>query len=152
MLVCHVSSRPRRSAIVAAIAEIATANDAATTGQVVFATLVDDPASVRETVDAYLGQIMKEAASAAATVNAGLVYAAGISEAASANSTQNGAVPTIWTATVAEAETASSVQDAAGISALPYARMLGASRPGLGSVAASDSGKTQVISNIGVVT
>ena len=44
MLVCNVSLRPPRSAIVAAIEEAVTAADATASGNVVFATLVDDPA------------------------------------------------------------------------------------------------------------
>jgi hypothetical protein len=74
MLVCNISLRPPRRLIAADLAEAAAAVDASTTGNVVFATLVDDPASVRETVDAYTGSIMLEAASAAATVSVGLVY------------------------------------------------------------------------------
>lgn len=84
MLVCNISLRPPRRAITVDLAEAATARDASTTGNIVFATLVDDPASVRETVDAYLGEIMVEAASAAATADAGLVYAAAIEEVVTA--------------------------------------------------------------------
>ena len=48
MLVCNVSLRPPRTAIAASVAEVATALDdlGSGSGQVVFATLVDDPASV----------------------------------------------------------------------------------------------------------
>jgi hypothetical protein len=84
MLSCNVSQRARRAAIAADVAEAAVAADQLGTGNVVFATLVDDPASVGETVDAYLGEIMLEAASAAATVNAGLIYATAIDEAVTA--------------------------------------------------------------------
>jgi len=80
MLVCNVSLRPPRSAISAMIAEATTAADATATGNVVFATLVDDPASVAEIVDAYLGEIMLEAASAADTLNAGMELAVGVNE------------------------------------------------------------------------
>ena len=76
MLVCNVSLRPPRAAIAADVAEAATAADATATGNVVFATLVDDPASVGDIVDAYLGEIMLEAASADAAADAGLVYVA----------------------------------------------------------------------------
>src|SRR5580765_1046228 len=72
MLVCSVSQRGRRAAIAADVAEAAAALDAPGTGNVVFATLVDDPASVGEIVDAYLGEIMLEAASASVIVDAGL--------------------------------------------------------------------------------
>jgi hypothetical protein len=84
MLVCNVSQLQRRAAIAADVAEAAAALDAPGTGNVVFATLVDDPASVGEHVDAFLGQIMLEAASADATVNAGFVYAAAVAEAGTA--------------------------------------------------------------------
>jgi hypothetical protein len=89
MLVCNVSLRPPRSAIAADVAEITAAVDAFATGNVVFATLVDDPASVGDIVDAYLGEIMVEAASSGDTVDAGLAYAAGITEAATATDTQD---------------------------------------------------------------
>jgi hypothetical protein len=84
MLVCSVSQLARRAAIAADIAEAAIALDAPGTGNVVFATLVDDPASVRERVDAFLGQIILEAASASSVVTAGFTYAAAIVEAGSA--------------------------------------------------------------------
>jgi len=71
MLVCSVSLARRQRAIAADIAEAALAADSPGTGNIVFATLVDDPASVGEMVDAYLGEIMVEAASAADTVDAG---------------------------------------------------------------------------------
>jgi len=84
MLVCNVSLRPPRSAISAAIAEATTAADATATGNVIFATLVDDPASVGEIVDAYLGEIMLEAASAADAVTAGSAYVAAVDETVTA--------------------------------------------------------------------
>jgi hypothetical protein len=86
MLVCSVSQLRRRAAIAADVAETATALDAPGTGNVVFATLVDDPASVNEYVDAYLGEIMLEAASAADTWTAtqSQVFAADVTEAAAA--------------------------------------------------------------------
>jgi hypothetical protein len=88
MLVCNVSLRPPRSAIAADVAEITTAVDALATGNVVFATLVDDPASVGEIVDAYLGEIMLEAASASDTLTAGSAYVAAVDEAVTATDTQ----------------------------------------------------------------
>ena len=91
MLVCNVSLRPPRSAIAADIAEIATALDdlGSGSGQIVFATLVDDPASVGDLVDAYLGEIMLEAASATDSISAGSAYAAAIDEAVTAIDTQD---------------------------------------------------------------
>src|SRR5215471_18049722 len=90
MLVCSVSLRPPRGAIAAELAEIATADDASTTGQVVFAALIDDPASVLDNVDAYLGEIMLEAASAA---DAGFIAGGAIVEAASATDVTDGTIP-----------------------------------------------------------
>jgi len=84
MLVCNVAIRPPRTAIAVEIAELAEAVDATATGNIVFATLVDDPASVGDLVDAYLGEIMLEAASASDTVEAGLVYVVAVDEATSA--------------------------------------------------------------------
>lgn len=95
MLVCSVSLRPPRRAIAANVTEAITAADATATGNIVFATLVDAPASVSETLDAYLGEIMVEAASAAASVDAGLDYSAAIDEATTASDTQSGAVPVV---------------------------------------------------------
>jgi hypothetical protein len=92
MLVCSVSLRPPRSAIAADIAEIATAVDATTTGNVVFATLVDDPASVGEIVDAYLGEIMLEAASAADVVSLAIAYDAAVAESVTAADVPNGTI------------------------------------------------------------
>jgi hypothetical protein len=84
MLVCNVSQSRRRASIAASVSEAAAALDTPGTGNIVFATLVDDPASVREHVDAFFGQIMLEAASATDRVSWGLTYAAAIGEAASA--------------------------------------------------------------------
>lgn len=82
MLVCNVSQLARRAAIVAGLTEAATAADAPGTGNVVFAALVDDPASVGEIVDAYLGEIMLEAASADTILDANVpaTYAVSINE------------------------------------------------------------------------
>jgi hypothetical protein len=92
MLVCNVSLRPPHRAIAADITEAAAALDATTTGFVVFAALVDDPASVLDIVDGYIGEIMLEAASAADAADAGLAYAAIINEATTATDTPNASV------------------------------------------------------------
>jgi hypothetical protein len=101
MLVCNVSLRPRRIGITAEIAEAAAALDTPGTGNVVFATLVDDPASVLDIVDAYLGEIMLEAASAADTPDA--------------------SIPTTITAAIVETATATSTQDGSSAPAVPPA-------------------------------
>ena len=61
MLVCNVSLLRRRAAIAADIAETTTALDAPGTWQRRVCHFVDDPASVGEHADAFLGQIMLEA-------------------------------------------------------------------------------------------
>jgi hypothetical protein len=97
MLVCNVSLRPPRRVIAADLAEVAIALDATTTGFVVFATLVDDPASVGDFVDAYLGEIMVEAASAADTINVGLAFDAAIVESLTASSSESATVSALTT-------------------------------------------------------
>lgn len=92
MLVCNVSLLRRRASIAAEVAEAAVAVDTLGTGNVVFATLVDDPASVGDRVDAYLGEIMLEAASADAVADAGLGYTVDLTETVTAASTQDGTV------------------------------------------------------------
>jgi hypothetical protein len=94
MLVCSVSLRALRRAIAADLAEVVEAADATASGQVVFATLVDDPAAVNEIVDAYLGEIMLEAASAADAADANIPasYAGAVNEAATAASSQDATV------------------------------------------------------------
>lgn len=152
MLVCNVSLKARRAAIAADLEEAALALDASTQGQIIFATLVDDPASVSDTVDAYSGEIMLEAASAADTFDAGMVYAVAIDEGASAADMQSVYAPVTWAADVAEAASAFASQDAIG--AATVFPIISASRAGVGSVVASagGSGKTQVVSNVGAVT
>jgi hypothetical protein len=126
MLVCNVSQLARRAGIAAGIVEAATALDAPGTGNVVFATLVDDPASVGEHVDAFLGQIMIEAASAAVTVNAGLVYRVTIVEAASAaDATSAGAL----SAAVVEVAGAADVPDASVIGGVRFESVLAIDGP-----------------------
>lgn len=94
MLVCNVSLRPPRRTIAAELAEAVEAADALATGNVVFATLVDDPASVGDIVDAYLGVIMLEAASAGDVIDGDLAggYTGNIVEVATAATTLDGAV------------------------------------------------------------
>jgi hypothetical protein len=120
MLVCHVVQQARRAAIAADVAELAAAVDAPGTGNVVFATLVDDPASVREFVDAYLGQIMVEAASAAAIVNAGLVYAVSVDEAGHAVELLAGSLPSILSAAIVEAASATDLVDNSVTAGAPF--------------------------------
>src|SRR5262249_37714224 len=99
MLVCNVSLRPAGRAITAEIAEATAAFDLSTIGYVVFATLVDDPASVNDTVDAYLGEIMVEAASAIDTPTVGSVYAADVVEAMTSSDVDDASITPAPTAT-----------------------------------------------------
>jgi hypothetical protein len=94
MLACSISQRAPRAAIAADLFEVAAAADANTTGNIIFATLVDDPASVDEIVDAYLGEIMLEAASAVDTLSASVpaVLAADVVETVTAADAPNGVV------------------------------------------------------------
>jgi hypothetical protein len=110
MLVCNVSQLARRAAIAVDLAEAAAALDSPGTGNIVFATLVDDPASVGDHIDAFLGQIMVEAANAATTVNAGLVYRVSIFEAVSAADTSSS--PRAIAAAVVEVASAAALVDA----------------------------------------
>jgi hypothetical protein len=105
--------------ISADIAEVVVATDATATGNIVFATLVDDPASVGEIVDAYLGEIMLEAASAADTVEAGLSFVAAIVEDLTALAAEDGAVPAVYTDAITETVTAADVIDASTVLGTP---------------------------------
>jgi SPRY domain len=111
MLVCNVSQRARRAAIAAGIVETALAADSPGTGNIVFAALVDDPASVGEIVDAYLGQVMVEMASADAAVDASLPSTSTVDviEAATAAETANGTVVPAFTAATWDPATATAV-------------------------------------------
>jgi hypothetical protein len=125
MLVCNISLRAPRAAISVDIVEAATAVDATATGNVIFATLVDAPANVRDVVDAFTGEIMLEAANAAATVTAGVVYGMAVLEEATASAVTDGAkAPSAITAAVDETATAAEVVDAATVSAPTRSAML----------------------------
>lgn len=95
MLVCNVSLKAPRAAIAADLAEAAAALDSPGTGNVVFATLVDDPASVNDITDAFLGEIMLEAASADTILDANIPasYAVSINETVTASDTQDATLP-----------------------------------------------------------
>jgi hypothetical protein len=97
MLVCNVSMRPRRKPIAALLVEFAEAADSLGSGNVVFATLVDDPASVDDIVDAYLGEIMVEATSAGDSFDVGLAYVAAVDEPVTAAATVDGTTGVIPT-------------------------------------------------------
>jgi len=110
MLVCHVSQRPAQRRISADLAEAAVALDGLTVGNLVLATLVDDPAATRESVDAFLGQIIREAASANDICSIASIYSVLVNEAASANDICS--VASIYNISLNEATNAATVQDA----------------------------------------
>lgn len=112
MLVCSVSLRPPRSAIAVSVSEITTAVDAAATGNIVFATLIDDPASVADHVDSFLGEIMLEAASAADSPSAASTYGAAIVENITVT---DQLLAELVRASMAEAATATDTVSALGI-------------------------------------
>ena len=124
MLVCNVSLSRRQTSIAANLTEAAGARDAPGTGNVVFATLVDDPASVRDFIDAYSGVIMREAANAAALVNVGLVYAAPIVESATAIDVSSASMVGIQVGAVVEAASAAAVVDGSKISGVRFEGVL----------------------------
>jgi SPRY domain len=84
MLVCNVSAGPRRAPFVIGLVEASSAVDDSATGLAVLATLIDDPASVDDDVDAYLGDIMVEAASATEVADTALAYSVLVDEVANA--------------------------------------------------------------------
>lgn len=108
--IIHTTSR--RGAFAGAIAETTIAFDTLDTGSVIFATLVDDPASVSDHVDAFNGQLMVEAVSATATVTVGTVLNAAIVEEATATATYVIILPATYSGTVAETVTATATPDA----------------------------------------
>jgi hypothetical protein len=105
------SASSRRGAFSASLTEAAAAVDLVSTG-LVFAVLVDDPASASDHVDALAGQLMVEVASASDTVTVSLVrFAAVVEEAAAASTTSFFGVFT-YNVTVAEPATATDAPDA----------------------------------------
>ena len=98
MLVCNVSLRPKGHIVAADLAETAAAADLPGTGNIVFATLIDDPASATETVNAFVGVIMEELANGDDVLDA-IVSNIAIAESATASDTQDATVvaaPATW--------------------------------------------------------
>lgn len=79
MLICNISARPQRIAILADIVEPLFASEVSIVGNV-FTALIDEPASITEWIDAFTGEIMNEAASASDVVTIGTIYNAAILE------------------------------------------------------------------------
>jgi hypothetical protein len=111
------------------LAEVAVAWDAPGFVGGVFGALVDDPASAGEYVNAYLGEIMLEAASAAAILNAGLIYAVLVDETVTALDVLSDAAPTIVSAAVVEAATAADAPDASVIAGVRFEGVLALDGP-----------------------
>lgn len=117
MLVCNVSLQVPRTiasdiaeaAAAAAVAsghivstfsdiiETVVAIDETATEQIIFATLVDDPASARDIVNGYLGENMQEVANAADVINAGSAATAAIDEDLTATESVDGSTAAIST-------------------------------------------------------
>jgi hypothetical protein len=91
MLVCNISMRPHHHQVAAEILEAGAAEDVPG-GEVIFLTIVDDPASASESSDAYIGQIMLEAASASDLINEG--YQGNLSDSLSATESEDATVTT----------------------------------------------------------
>ena len=115
MLVCSVVLRPQRHTVAATIVEIAGAFDNPSVGAL-FARLTDDNGSALDTLDAFSGKVMLEAANAAATVNAGSVRNVAIVEEAFGVAASPGATVIDSSggiaATISAPATANTVQDA----------------------------------------
>jgi hypothetical protein len=127
MLVCFVSALAQRRPVAADVVEAAAAVDEPGTGNVVFATLVDDPASVRDIVDAYNGEIMVEPASAGDTVDVALIYEVAILEEVVAADTSSSSiyVPGVVTADLAEPAAADAAQDGTVVAVVRSAMLPG---------------------------
>ena len=78
--------RPKRGTLAAAVYEIAAASDAPSVGAA-FANLIDAPGASVDHLDAFVGLLVGEAASAVAVVNAGSIRSAAIVEQTNANAT-----------------------------------------------------------------
>lgn len=111
MLVCHVSLRHVRTVA----ADIVEAADAVIdiVGLKQIAAAIDDNAFARDTVDAYAGLIVREAATASDTVTVASRYAAAIVEQTAAGSSQSATLggPATIPAAILETANASSLQD-----------------------------------------
>jgi hypothetical protein len=124
MLVCFTSAAPQRRQISVEIVEAAGAavdivSDAG------FLLLVDAPAAANAIVDALLGEILHEAASASGIFDGGIAYMVSVDEPASATDSFAGFYAAGIFADVIEATTADSVEDATVIGALvPKSAML----------------------------
>src|SRR5262245_26438692 len=79
MLICNTSWHPQRAAILADIAEGAFAADVPTSGTALDG-FIDDPASIIDSVDAFIGEIMSEGANADDIISIGAIYNADILE------------------------------------------------------------------------
>jgi hypothetical protein len=95
------------------VAEVIVAMDTTDIGNIIFATLIDDPASINDTSDAFIGEIMIEAASADTILTVGIDYVAAIDDSTSVADVFNSS-PIGYLATIDEIATANDSSDAAG--------------------------------------
>lgn len=83
MLACFVCVLPQRAALAVTIDEVTVATDEILAGNALN-NLADEPAAANAVADAFLGELMVEAATATATADAGLFYAVLLDEPAHA--------------------------------------------------------------------
>lgn len=109
MLICNISARARQT-LATEIAEIATAHDALATVTNVLKVLLDDPTAASDAVDAFLGEIIVEAASASDAFSAAQGLHVLFDAPAHAADSVDALFATV--VSIAEAATASTTQDA----------------------------------------
>lgn len=140
MLICNVSLRPPARVLAVTLAEAAAAADTASMLVGLLAP-IDEPVTALETLDAFVGQIMLEAASASDSVQSGLIYAVLLDEPASAADAAGVLTAGGISAEVAEAATADVVVDGA-------VQVTPASYDGLATNVALSNGNRTVLHNV----
>ena len=115
MLVCSVVLRPRHVTVAADMIETATAFDDPHT-VMLFGTLLDSPGDAKDILDGFVGQEVKEDATATATVSAAMAYKIAVLEDTTAREATLGLVvpKKVVTAAMLEAASATATQDATG--------------------------------------
>jgi len=128
MLVCSVSIRQRDVTIAADLVEVATALDDPHT-VMLFGTLLDSPGDAKDVLDAFVGQQIKETATATDSVSVAMAYKIAVLEDTTAVSAVGGLIVPkhVVTATMLEAATAAATQDATtgGAGLVPRSGMVG---------------------------
>jgi hypothetical protein len=108
-----LASAPSRRAFAASVVEATTAlADASAAGYVAYDMLVDDPASAVDHLDALVGELMVEAATASDAFTASSVHNAAVIEEATGASTTSATGTFTYNVSIAETVTAADVLDA----------------------------------------